>query len=432
MREDLKIIKGQYIIKQKRKIDNNKPICPICQKCTHKDFCNNRKNLNKMKTCVDCKNCSNADICDTFYIAKQYKATITVGRDLNGNALRKSFSSTSEDEAVFKAIQYKKDFDMGLVTKTGVKQKSIYSLAMELEEKKYNSGEIKSSTYIRNIETIKLLADKRWAFFPIDKVRRGDLEEYLTELRLYSNSSITKIYNILKRVYQIANYRLMTKNKFFDVEDQIKMPKSVKEDKKVCALTLEQENRFIEYIKVAGAMYKNIYLIALYTGMRIGEIVALTVDDINFKGNYIDINKTVTLDEKGNEKIGSTKTSNGKRKIVINKLVKPILQEAIKDRNKSEDNLIFCRENGNLMCRKVINAELSRICKKIGLPRISMHALRHTFATRCVESGMNFKALQGFMGHADIQTTLDTYADLQDDFKIKEMKKLDKYFENGV
>ena len=45
---------------------------------------------------------------------------------------------------------------------------------------------------------------------------------------------------------------------------------------------------------------------------------------------------------------------------------------------------------------------------------------------------MNFKALQGFMGHADIQTTLDTYADLQDDFKIKEMKKLDKYFENGV
>ena len=166
--------------------------------------------------------------------------------------------------------------------------------------------------------------------------------------------------------------------------------------------------------------------------MRIGEIVALTVDDINFKGNYIDINKTVTLDVKGNEKIGSTKTSNGRRKIVINKLVKPILQEAIKDRNKSEQNLIFCRENGSLMCRKVINAELSRICKKIGLPRISMHALRHTFATRCVESGMNFKALQGFMGHADIQTTLDTYADLQDDFKVKEMKKLDKYFEKPV
>ena len=98
----------------------------------------------------------------------------------------------------------------------------------------------------------------------------------------------------------------------------------------------------------------------------------------------------------------------------------------------NDKNLLFCKEDGSIINRSMTNSELRRICEKLKIKKISLHALRHTFATRCVEAGINLKAIQGFLGHADIQTTMNIYAEAQDDFKRNEMAKFDRYAEGVI
>ena len=431
LKENTKITKGMYVIKVER-FNKDLPICDTCKNCNNKEFCQNRTNTKLMRKCGDCKNCENLESCDKFYKSIQFKTSVIVGRDSKGNPIRKSFSSSSEEEAIFKAIQFKKDCANGITKRIVRRAKSIYEMAIKNEEDKLRSGEIRESTYLRNKEVIKRFENAPWAKEPIDKVTREDLEEFLIGERMLSNSTIFKEYHILKKVYSIAIYEGYVQENYFEGYHCIKVPKSIKDDKEVSALTLDEENIFINYILSSGALYKNIYLIALYTGLRGGEIFALTRNDIDLKNKLLTINKTVSVDINGNPVIGKTKTSNGKRTIVINSKCEPVLKEAIANMIPNDKNLLFCKEDGSIINRSMTNSELRRICEKLKIKKVSLHALRHTFATRCVEAGINLKAIQGFLGHADIQTTMNIYAEAQDDFKRNEMAKFDRYAEGVI
>ena len=89
---------------------------------------------------------------------------------------------------------------------------------------------------------------------------------------------------------------------------------------------------------------------------------------------------------------------------------------------------IFLNRNGRLIPNSNYDRYLEKICDKTGIEKISMHTLRHTFATRCIESGMKPKTLQKILGHANISMTMDLYVHVTEDEKEKEMQKFEKMY----
>ena len=86
---------------------------------------------------------------------------------------------------------------------------------------------------------------------------------------------------------------------------------------------------------------------------------------------------------------------------------------------------VFISGNGNPIDNSTYNAALRKICDKAGIPRISMHTLRHTFATRCIEAGMQPKTLQEILGHAKIDITMNVYVHVMEDRKNREMSSVE-------
>ena len=163
-------------------------------------------------------------------------------------------------------------------------------------------------------------------------------------------------------------------------------------------------------------------------------MLALSVDDIDLDNNVIHIRNTTTRDKDEHIILGPcTKTPEGERDLNITELTRPILEKAIKNRYPSKDNLLFCKSDGNPYTSSALNSCIKRICKKIGITcRVHNHKLRNNFNTRGVEVGIDYAVLKENAGHADIHETIDTYATLQQEFKLKEMQKYVDYIKQSL
>ncbi len=114
--------------------------------------------------------------------------------------------------------------------------------------------------------------------------------------------------------------------------------------------------------------YNNMLLLALYTGMRIGEVLALTINDFDEGYGTISVNKTLTKNKSGKIIIGNvTKTKNGKRNLHLDKVSKEVAQKAIAEMTQNKRNLIFLRRDGKLYYDSQINSAFKRICKNAGI-----------------------------------------------------------------
>ena len=411
---------GTYIIKTEKK-NSELSMCPICKKCKDKSVCQNRKNKRSMNNCDKCRKCKNADKCDKFYINEQHKATLTIGKDIEtGEAIRKTFTAKTQEEALDKMYKYKLEMKKsGKTIELKRTEKTIAILAQEIEDSKYRMGKTKANAYNTNMSTLTRIKKYKFANIPIEKVTKKQIEYFLQEERIKSNSTIKKDYRMLKYVYEYANYKLYLVNNFFEGINRIEMPKSLKEDKDVVALTITEQNKLEDYLETHTSNYKNIILLCLYTGMRIGEVLALNYDDdIDLDNKMIKVTKTLTKDRNKNTIIGPTKTKSGKRNIEINELTEDIIKDAL-------NNKI---ENKKLDVDNTINSAFKRICKNAGITKpVNTHMLRHTFATRCIEAGVDLPVLQKLMGHANIETTINTYGDIYNYYKQKETQKVIDY-----
>ena len=200
--------------------------------------------------------------------------------------------------------------------------------------------------------------------------------------------------------------------------DDVIKPKSTKEDKEVKALTIEEQQSLSNYLlncTINEETYKNVFLIQMYLGLRIGETLALNINDIDIEKQIINVNKTLTLG-KNNEVImgDTTKTYASKRTIPIPDFLIPSIKEQLEIAKENNDNMLFLY-NDHYISHSVANSRLKRILKStLGMEDkdISTHSLRHTFATRCIEAGMSAVVLQRIIGHTDISITLNTYTRL--------------------
>ena len=421
---------GTYIIKAEKK-DSDLPICPTCKKCKDRSICKNRKNKKEMNKCDKCKNCSNAEKCDKFYIHKQSKATLTIGKDIEtGELIRKTFTATTEDEALDKMYKYKLDMKKaGKSIDIKKTEKTIAILAQEIEDSKYRMGKTKANAYNTNMSTLERIKKCKFANIPIKKVTKEQIESFLQDERIKSNSTIKKDYRMLKYVFEYVNHNLYISTNFFEGINKIERPKSLKEDKDVVALTLSEQTQLEDYLETHNCKHKNIILLCLYTGIRIGEALALNYDeDINLENKMPSISRTLTKDRNKKTIIGPTKTKNGKRNLEITELTEDIIKDSLNNKIENKNKVLFCQENKKLYENNTINSAFKRICKNAGITKpVNTHMLRHTFATRCIEAGVDLPVLQRLMGHANIETTINTYGDIYNYYKQKETQKIIDY-----
>lgn len=200
--------------------------------------------------------------------------------------------------------------------------------------------------------------------------------------------------------------------------------------KEVTALTLEEQRKFL----IAAQRSENHYLyaLALQTGLRFGEISALTWDDIDFKNKILRVNKTATKIKGVGIVIGEPKTEAGNREIPLTEEAIKILKiQKEKDMNKEFvhmecANLVFINRQGRYVSCSACFQGIKYVCQNARIRTISMHVLRHTFATRCIESGMRPKTLQSILGHKKLETTMDLYVHVTEDFKMAEMEAIEE------
>lgn len=424
---------GTYPYKKPRKVRTGK-ICPICKSCKDKSLCKSRRDTKMMKKCPECKECFDKEHCDVFYIGNENKVTAIVGTDEDGKPIRKTFNGASPEEASYRAVKYKLDVKNGIIQPKQAKTKhSVYSLYKEYVDNRFHSGEISECTYYTRQQEMKRLEKEEWALKPIKEVTRKQVEDFLAKEREkgLSNSSLKKDFSIIKTAFEIAverTYIPLTQNYFLG-RYGVKKPKSIVKDKKVKSLELEEQMKFLDYLYHSDIVHRDLLILYMNTGVRIGELLALKLEDIHLDENYFWIRRTITLDKNGKTIIGeNTKTENGERKVVLNEITKPVLERAIQSRNPSKKNLIFCKEDGSLYTDGAINSALKRAFKNAGLnDKIHTHMLRHTFITRSKEAGVDVEATKTGVGHSDIHITQDVYNEDQLPYLLKQNETYTKY-----
>lgn len=227
---------------------------------------------------------------------------------------------------------------------------------------------------------------------------------------------ISVVQNSLKTVHLVGYLPEYTANK-------IKRPKIV--EKQVDCFTLTEQKK-IETAALSAKKdkYRGIVL-CLYTGLRIGELLALSWKDIDFEKGVLTVSKTCrdgNINGKHIRILDTPKTENSRRQIPLSKTILKMLKE-MKKRSKCEfviadgDKPVFVRTYQRMF-------EL--LLKKLHIPHKGFHSLRHTFATRALECGMDVKSLSEILGHKNATITLNRYAHSLWEHKSEMMNKLGK------
>lgn len=350
----------------------------------------------------------------------------TAGRKADGKINRKSVYGNTRKEVKEKMTKALSEVqDNTYIEKNNI---TLYELAKEIIEDKKKSNEIISNTYKRATYTLKYIENGYISNMEIQKIKSSDIKNYLHTVTCYANSTIEKIYQLLGQAFRRAvdrNY--IIKNPM--LAEEVKRPKSDKQDKEVVSLSLVEQKKLLEVITSERTIYNNIILLMLFSGMRIGEVLAIKTDDID--ENYIYISQTMTRDENDKTVLGkNVKTKKSRRPFFISKEVRYILDICLSDKVENEDNLLFYdAKNKEIIKPYEINSYLKRLNEKYNIAKnLHNHMLRHTYATRCIEAGMNIKVLSKKLGHKDIETTLNTYASVLDKFEFQEDNKLQEYY----
>ncbi len=214
--------------------------------------------------------------------------------------------------------------------------------------------------------------------------------------------------------------------------------KPKKKENEARVLTREEQNLLIEALN--GHRLKIAFMLMLFTGLRRGEIFGLKWEDIDFKKKTMKISRTLyrvknyeNTDAKTVLKLEKTKTEKSERVIpLFDNLIKSLKEHKkrqIKEKLKlggkyTNMDLVFCSEFGNFLEPSILNKVLKAATKKVTLTGVTVHTLRHTFATRGLESGIELKVMQELLGHTTINTTADIYTHVLLDKKRESVSKL--------
>jgi integrase len=275
----------------------------------------------------------------------------------------------------------------------------------------YKRSKIAEQTYNTYEMVIsKMLAPLLWDV-KLKDITPLMLQSIFNELsKKYAPSTLRKIKSILKSAFRVAIQNdMMVKNPMIGIQ----LPKLQKP--RIESLNVKE----VDQLREAAKGY-NIYEaveIALSTGLRVGELLALEWSDINYKSAEIRICKTLIVSkaDKGQEftKVQHTlKTENSQRSVRLSSSNAEMLKAMKKRRmaeNVDDNGIVFCSTKGTYIQRRNFNRTLGRICKTAGIKEISANILRHTYGSIAIDRNIGAKTVSRTLGHSKIETTFNNY-----------------------
>jgi len=295
----------------------------------------------------------------------------------------------------------------------------------------------------------------------ITELKRSDVRAFynhLADTQHVKANTIDNIHTVLHQVLELGvEDEYLRYNPSDNALKELKRAHNNDSEKRR-ALTVSEQELFEQFLSKKGQYHRwyPIFMVMMWTGMRVGEITGLRWCDIDLEEETINVNHTlVYFDKGGSERCGfavnTPKTKAGERTIpMLPKVKEAFLMEREYQKECGIEckavvdgytDFIFINRFGGVQHQGTLNKALRRIIRdcnyevidkdeksSVTLPRFSNHSLRHTFTTRMCEAGVNIKAMQDILGHADAETTLQIYTDATKDLKKAEMINFEDYF----
>lgn len=354
---------------------------------------------------------------------------------------RKVFYGKSEREVKAKIKEYENDlFNHGTtLEKTKIKlQDYVKDYILKSLNQRVTSSTVERymSLYYSHIEDSKI--GKKC----VHEIKLKDIEEFFKEKTKLSKSSMSLLSLLLKQTFRYAiSNNIIRINPCTDFV----LPKSEKEKKDIKILTLDEQKRFIECAK--DSRYFLLYFFALCTGLRAGEVEALRWENIDLKCKTIKVRESARLvrkyDDKGSyediTEIKEPKTKESIRDVPMSDQLADLLN---KHKDTSTSEYVFTNMKNEMLTHDTLDKSLKVICNKakIGEPiqrrrnkkdvieytGITFHCLRHTFATRLIENGVDVKTVSQLLGHSKAEITINRYVHSTDDSKKAAIASLNK------
>ena len=353
-----------------------------------------------------------------------------------------------------KEEQHQKDVSDGIrVEASKVTVNDVYALW------KRDKIGLKERTFMNYIYMYERFVLDDFGKMKVQQVKRSDARRFynkLVDTVGISIATLDSIHTVLCQVFKIAVEDMYIRtNPVSELLGEIKRAHNYQAPKRH-ALTIPQQEAFLNYVAETPKFmhWLPLFTFFLGTGCRVGEVVGLRWCDVNFDENYIDINHSVAYYQKDGRastySVSTPKTEAGNRIIPM----LPEVKEAIYSEKAYQDEVgltcqanidgytdfIFLNRFGATHNPSTINRTISRIVlayneqelekseledrEPLLLPQFSCHNLRHTFATRYCENETNLKVIQEILGHKDIATTMDVYAEATKDAKVKSFENL--------
>lgn len=293
--------------------------------------------------------------------------------------------------------------------------------------------QIKESSYIKYTNSLKSYLNPAFSSQVIEAISRSDVSAFCVELsqkggvrkKGLSSKTITDLLSILRSVFDyaadekglvVANISGISvkmshaKMRVLSVAEQEKLEKILREDLNPCNLGI---------------------LLCLYTGLRIGEICALTWNDISDSEQILFVNKTMQRLQQldGGDKKTKVVISTPKSECSIRRIPLPdSIYHLLGSNRKNGDAYILTGISGKYLEPRTMENRFKKTLANAMVEDANFHALRHTFATRCVELGFDIKSLSEILGHASVNITLNRYVHPSMELKQKNMNMLSGLF----
>ena len=295
---------------------------------------------------------------------------------------------------------------------------------------KYTKFAVKLRTYERYKYIIEKHINPKLGELNLDDLLAVTLQDYvLSELESgnlisskgLANNSVIGIVNVLKSALKLAKSLEISA---LDNSNKIKLPMAT--EKPVTAFEKWEQEKLEKYCLSSNKTNYLGIIICLYTGIRLGELLALTWNDIDFKSGIMTISKTayrIKQNGKPQVVIDKPKTKNSSRLIPLPKQLLEILKRA---KRISKSDFVLSTRTGGIVGTRAYQKTYERILKKLDIPYKNFHSLRHTFATRAIEMGMDVKTLSEILGHKNPVITLQRYTHSMLSYKTEMMNKMGK------
>lgn len=342
---------------------------------------------------------------DGRWEARYVKSISADGSKKYGSVYGKTFSEAKEKQMF--CIQNNRMYK-------GSKNNMFFGNVM-YEWLEYSKNSIKQSTYqkyesiIRNHIEGSSLGNTR-----INYINSDTIAHFSDFLLMEGKLAAKTINDILVVVGLALTY---AEERYNISKPKIQYIREIKREMRV--LSLDEQRILEKYLFSDLNNYKMGILLALYTGMRIGELCALQWEDVG--EDTITISKTIQrLKHNGKTVLVITEPKTGKsnRTIPIPEFLLPIVNQY-----RSSGSVLKNR-NGKPVEPRLLQLTFKKYVSECGLPKTNFHTLRHTFATRCIEAGFDIKSLSEILGHSDVKTTLNRYVHSSLEQKQKNMELL--------